>query len=101
MDEAEIHALRPLLLQFVQHVAAAFVECRCSVQLFETTDSLRTVVVSDLPLGMIGQASFPLGVGIAGWVGQTAAPLLIHDVTKEPRFLSLGRESAARSCACR
>jgi signal transduction histidine kinase len=94
MSEAEIHALRPLLMQFVQHVAATFAECRCSVQLFETTDSLRTVAVSDLPLGMIGQASFPLGVGIAGWVGQTAAPLLIHDVTKEPRFLSLGRESA-------
>ncbi|MGI8856565.1 MAG: GAF domain-containing protein, partial [Thermomicrobiales bacterium] len=94
MGEADIHALRPLLLQFVQHVAASFAECRCSVQLFETTDSLRTVVVSDLPLGMVGQASFPLGVGIAGWVGQTAAPLLIHDVTKEPRFLSLGRESA-------
>ncbi|HEY7909963.1 MAG TPA: GAF domain-containing protein, partial [Thermomicrobiales bacterium] len=94
MGEAEIHALRPLLMQFVQHVAATFAACRCSVQLFETTDSLRTVAVSDLPLGMIGQASFPLGVGIAGWVGQTAAPLLIHDVTKEPRFLSLGRESA-------
>ena len=94
MGEAEIHALRPLLLQFVQHVAASFAGCRCSVQLFESADSLRTVVVSDMPLGMVGQASFPLGVGIAGWVGQTGAPLLAHDVTNEPRFLSLGRESA-------
>ena len=91
--EAEIDALRPLLMQFVQHIAVSFAECRCSVQLFETSDSLRTIVVSDMPLGMIGQAAFPLGVGIAGTVGQTGAPLLIHDVTKEPRFLSLGRES--------
>lgn len=93
MGEAEIDALRPLLLQFVQHVALSFAECRCSMQLFETPDTLRTVVVSDMPLGMIGQAAFPLGVGIAGTVGQSGAPLLIHDVTKEPRFLSLRRES--------
>lgn len=93
MSEAEIDALRPLLLQFVQHVAVSFAECRCSVQLFERTDALRTVVASDMPLGLLGQASFPLGVGVAGWVGQTGAPLLVHDVTKEPRFLSLGRES--------
>ena len=71
------------------------------MQLFETSDSLRTVVVSDMPLGMIGQAAFPLGVGIAGMVGQTGAPLLIHDVTKEPRFLSLGANPPARSCASR
>lgn len=94
MGEAEIDALRPLLMQFVQHIARSFAECRCSVQLFETADSLRTVVVSDMPLGMVGQAAFPLGVGIAGTVGQTGAPLLIHDVTKEPRFLSLRRESS-------
>src|SRR5947209_11488218 len=79
MGEDEIDALRPLLLQFVQHVAVSFAECRCSVQLFERTDALRTVVVSDMPLGMLGQASFPLGVGVAGWVGQTGAPLLVHD----------------------
>ncbi|MCA1722959.1 MAG: GAF domain-containing sensor histidine kinase [Thermomicrobia bacterium] len=94
MDEAEIDALRPLLLQFIQHVAISFAECRCSVQLFEKPDTLRTIVVSDMPLGLIGQAAFPLGVGIAGTVGQTGAPLLIHDVTKEPRFLSLRRESS-------
>ncbi|MDQ2786862.1 MAG: GAF domain-containing sensor histidine kinase [Chloroflexota bacterium] len=94
IGEAEIAALRPLLLRFVQHIAASFAECRCSVQLFETADTLRTVVVSDMPLGMIGQASFPLGVGIAGTVGQTGMPLLIHDVTKEPRYLSLRRESS-------
>ncbi len=94
MNEAEIDALRPLLMQFVQHVAVSFTECRCSVQLFEKSDDLRTVVVSDMPLGMVGQASFPLGVGIAGTVGQTGTPLLIHDVTKEPRYLSLRRESS-------
>lgn len=94
MDEAQIDALRPLLMRFVQHIAVSFAESRCSVQLFETSDSLRTVVVSDMPLGMIGQAAFPLGVGIAGTVGQTGKPLLVHDVTKEPRFLSLRRESS-------
>ncbi|MGI8690335.1 MAG: ATP-binding protein [Thermomicrobiales bacterium] len=94
IGEAEIDAVRPLLMQFVQHIAVSFAECRCSVQLFETSDTLRTVVVSDMPLGMIGQATFPLGVGIAGTVGQTGAPLLIHDVTREPRFLSLRRESS-------
>jgi signal transduction histidine kinase len=94
MDEAEIDALRPLLIRFVQHLASSCADCRCSAQLFETSDSLRTVAVSDMPLGMIGQAAFPLGVGIAGTVGQTGAPLLIHDVTKEPRFLSLRRESS-------
>ncbi len=94
MSEAEIDALRPLLARFVQHVAISFAECRCSAQLFEKSDDLRTVVVSDMPLGMVGQASFPLGVGIAGTVGQTGTPLLIHDVTKEPRFLSLRRESS-------
>jgi signal transduction histidine kinase len=81
-------------MRFVQHLAASCADCRCSVQLFETSDSLRTVAVSDMPLGMIGQAAFPLGVGIAGTVGQTVAPLLIYDVTKEPRFLSLRRESS-------
>jgi len=94
MNEAEIDALRPLLTRFVQHIADSFAECRCSVQLFEKSDDLRTVVVSDMPLGIIGQASFPLGVGIAGTVGQTGTPLLIHDVSKEPRFLSLRRESS-------
>ncbi len=94
MNEAEIDALRPLLMRFVQQVAVSFAECRCSMQLFEKSDDLRTVAVSDMPLGMIGQASFPLGVGIAGTVGQTGTPLLIHDVTKEPRFLSLRREAS-------
>jgi len=94
MGEADIDAVRPLLMQFVQHIAISFAECRCSMQLFETSDTLRTVVVSDMPLGMIGQATFPLGVGIAGTVGQTGVPLLIHDVTKEPRYLSLRRESS-------
>jgi signal transduction histidine kinase len=94
MDEAEIDALRPLLTRFVRHIALSFAECRCSAQLFETSDSLRTVVVSDMPSGLVGQAAFPLGVGIAGTVGQTGTPLIIHDVTKEPRFLSLGRESS-------
>jgi len=94
MGEAEITAVRPLLMQIVQHIAVSFAECRCSMQLFETSDTLRTVVVSDMPLGMIGQATFPLGVGIAGTVGQTGMPLLIHDVMKEPRYLSLRRESS-------
>ncbi len=93
MSEAEIDALRPLLTQFVAHVAASIAECRCTAQLFETADTLRTVVASDMPLGILGQASFPLGVGIAGTVGQTGIPLLVPDVTTEPRFLSLGRES--------
>ena len=93
MQETEIAALRPLLAQFVAHVAGAFADCRCTIQLFEKPDTLRTVVASDMPLGDLGQTSFPLGVGVAGWVAQMGVPVLVHDVTKEPRFLSLRRET--------
>lgn len=93
LGEPEIEALRHILLQFVQHVAVAFADCRCTIQLFENPDTLRTVVASDLPLGVLGQSSFPVGVGIAGWAAQAGVPLLVHDVTTDPRFLSMGRES--------
>src|SRR5579885_2097227 len=59
MSEAEIAALRPMLMQVVEHVAASFAGCRCTVQLFEKPDTLRTVVASDMPVGTLGQVSFP------------------------------------------
>ena len=30
---------------------------------------------------------FPLGIGVAGWVAETAAPVMIDDVRKDPRWL--------------
>jgi signal transduction histidine kinase len=92
LDNAQVAALHALLTQIVQYAAAAIADCRCSIQLFERPDAMRTVVASDMPADAIGNAYFPLGVGIAGWVGQTGTPLLAPDVAREPRYVAFGRQ---------
>lgn len=94
LDDAHVEALRPLLTQVVQYASAAIADCRCSIQLFDKPDAMRTVVASDMPPDAIGNAYFPLGVGIAGAVAQTCAPMLVPDVAREPRYLAFGRQVA-------
>lgn len=93
LDDAQVEAIRPLLLQIVQFTSAMIADCRCSIQLFGQPDALRTVVASDIPAERLGHAFFPVGVGVAGWVARTGRPLLVPDVTREPRFVAFGRQN--------
>lgn len=94
LDDAQAEAIRPLLAHVVQFTAAMIADCRCSIQLFGQPDALRTVVASDVPTETLGHAFFPVGVGVAGWVARAATPLLVPDVTREPRYVAFGRQTS-------
>lgn len=92
LQRADIEALHPALQTVVDRVASALRGCRCTIQLLDAADALTTVVASGMTTDLLEETRFARGAGIAGWVAQTFHPIIVHDVTAEPRFLSLGRQ---------
>lgn len=45
------------------------------------------------------QVTIPVEQGLAGWVVQTGQPLLVPDVTRDPRYIAMGNEGI-RSALC-
>jgi GAF domain-containing protein len=81
------------LLTSVVEVARAIVHARASsiFLLDEKTDELVFEAVAGEGADTLVGKRFPSSTGIAGWVLVTRQPLVIEDVTADPRF---GREAA-------
>jgi signal transduction histidine kinase/CheY-like chemotaxis protein len=47
---------------------------------------LRVVAARGLPDGVVGQAEVPVGEGVAGKVVQIGEPVLVEDISTDPRF---------------
>ncbi len=99
LSEEEMRGLLPLLREFTAEASAASPGCRCTIQLLEGADTLRTVVASETRLGPLKRTTFPVGVGIAGWVAENRRPVVVPDVSQEPQFAALGR-SRRGAMAC-
>jgi GAF domain-containing protein len=76
------------LLQSIVEVARAIFGARAAsiFLLDETTDELVFEAVSGEGSDMLVGQHFPSSRGIAGWVLVTRQPLVIDDVTQDPRF---------------
>ena len=84
-----------LLLQSVVEVARAIFGAKASsvFLLDEETDELVfEAVAGEGAESLIGQR-FPSSTGVAGWVLVTRQPLVIEDVTQDPRFAKEAAES--------
>jgi GAF domain-containing protein len=81
------------LLQSIVHVARAIFGARASsIFLYdEPSDELVFEAVAGEGADELVGRRFPSSTGIAGWVLVTRQPLVIEDVTSDPRF---GREAA-------
>jgi len=88
----EGQALNGVLQKIVQNAGALLEVQNCSLALADITGS---VLVTQATLQKPGQQArhsrFQLNEGVAGWVAEHRAPLLINDVASDPRFKRLGR----------
>jgi GAF domain-containing protein len=76
------------LLQSIVEVARAIFSARASsiMLLDEDADELVFEAVAGEGQGSLIGNRFPSGTGIGGWVLMSRQPLVIEDVTKDPRF---------------
>jgi len=76
------------LLRSIVDVARAIFGARASsiFLLDEETDELVFEAASGLGSAELVGSRFPSGTGIAGWVLATRQPLVLEDVSKDPRF---------------
>ena len=59
----------------------------CSLYLYEaTTDEVVLAATNGLDTANLGKARLKLGEGVTGWVAGHREPLVVPDVTQEPRF---------------
>jgi sugar diacid utilization regulator/putative methionine-R-sulfoxide reductase with GAF domain len=59
----------------------------CSIYLYEeSTDDVVLTATNGLDTGNIGRARLKSGQGVTGWVAANRQPLVVPDVTREPRF---------------
>lgn len=75
----------------------------CSIYLFDrNTGDLTLRATHGLDRGAIGHVSVRLGEGATGWAAQEGQPLVIQDVTADPRFKIMPRldERPYRSIVC-
>src|SRR5947199_1802516 len=90
--ENESHELAGLLQKIVQNAGALLEVESCSVALF---DAIGTALVTQAALQKNGHkprhTRFNLNAGVAGWVAEHREPLIINDVSLDPRFKRLGR----------
>jgi diguanylate cyclase (GGDEF)-like protein len=68
----------------------------CSVMLFSSNDDLLVGKASH-GVNDVGNISFRIGEGVAGWVGKHGESVLLDDVTKDSRFVSLPGGDRRRS----
>jgi PAS domain S-box-containing protein len=85
-------ALESLLMMIVANASQVLRGTRCSIALQEEgTSDVVTRAASGVTTENLWQSRFPPGIGVAGWVVQNSAPVLIGDVTKDRRFIRLGQ----------
>ena len=87
-------AYRALLRSIVEVARAIFAAKASSIFLLdEATDELVFEAVAGEGEETLVGRRFPSGTGIAGWVLVTRQPLVIEDVTEDPRFARQAAES--------
>ena len=76
------------LLNTIVYLATSVLRAEASSLLLTTAagDALEFVVALGAKSKEVKQLRVPLGEGVAGWVAEHGEPLLVPDVTKEPRF---------------
>ncbi|MEW6685235.1 MAG: HD domain-containing phosphohydrolase [Candidatus Edwardsbacteria bacterium] len=79
-----INAVMDKVMDLIEEIAA----CQASSLLLVEPEkrTLRFVVVKGEASEGLKDAHLVLGEGIAGWVAKTGIPLIVNDVTKEPRW---------------
>lgn len=91
LTESESQELVGLLQKIVQNSGALLEIDSCSVAL---SDSTGTTLITLADLQKNGhkprQTRFKLNEGVAGWVAEHHEPLVINDVSLDPRFKRLG-----------
>lgn len=69
-----------------------------SVMLLDTnTGLLRIVAAHGLSGDVVDESAVPIGEGVAGWVAQHQKPLLVSNVTDDPRFHLVAAREEIRS----
>src|SRR5258706_16296471 len=76
------------VLEAVLELAAKVVKAEASSLLLldEKTNELYFDVALGTVSAQVKQIRIKMGEGIAGWVAQKKAPLIVNDVRKDPRF---------------
>lgn len=91
-NERESQELVDILQKIVRNASALLEVDSCSVALLDATG---TTLVTLAALQKQGRkprhTRFRLNEGVAGWVVEHREPLVIHDVSLDPRFKRLGR----------
>lgn len=90
--EGESQELVGVLQKIVQNAGALLEVGSCSVALVDATE---TTLITLAALSNHGReprrTRFQLNEGVAGWVAEHREPLIINDVSLDPRFKRLGR----------
>ena len=76
------------LLQKIVESAVNLLDCGiCSLMLFDDEkQGLRIRHAVGLPAEVVARAAARPGEGVTGWVAESGLPLLIEDITQDPRF---------------
>lgn len=84
-------SLEELLRLIVLNASQVLGVARCSVGLLdENTGEVVTLAASGVPPESLWGSRFKLGQGVAGRVVETGKPVLIGDVRKDSRFVTIG-----------
>src|SRR5579883_3310643 len=91
MVEGESQELAHVLQKIVQNAGALLSVERCSLALLDAGGTVLVTLAALSKQGRIPRHTrFRLNEGVAGWVAQHREPLVISDVSLDPRFKRLG-----------
>lgn len=89
--EGESRELAHVLQQIVQNAGALLGVERCSLALLDASGTTLVTLAALSKQGRLPRHTrFRLNEGVAGWVAQHREPLVISDVSLDPRFKRLG-----------
>lgn len=89
-----------VLQKIVENAGALLDVTNCSVALLDTKTSMLVTLATLHKTGYVQRNTrFQMNEGVAGWVAEHREPLIIDDVSLDPRFKKLGR-SPIGSIAC-
>jgi DNA-binding PucR family transcriptional regulator/putative methionine-R-sulfoxide reductase with GAF domain len=89
LSKAAASTIEPdaLLDLIIRETTGAMETDVCSLYLLESgTEDLVLTATNGLSAASVGHAKLALGQGVTGWVGLNRQPLVVPDVTNEPRF---------------
>lgn len=89
LSKAAASTIEPdaLLELIIRETTGAMETDVCSLYLLEAgTEDLVLTATNGLSASSVGRAKLRLGHGVTGWVGLHREPLVVPDVTSEPRF---------------